>query len=200
MHELRDLGNHPSLTNHFRNWRRKVPGKELTFYFVGYGSTDLFNGDVFLLPSNFTTSSYRTRVNLNEMYDFLNNVKRRYDFNKISAYFNIIYAEKSLTGNKKDDEFSYVSLQKNYPGITTLKASSHHHSSHALKDGDLTLFTSLFMQAMKGAADLNNDGRITSFELYRYISDEFQGLPAHAREKYDTYSVPLFFGEDIFIY
>lgn len=200
MHNLRDLDSHHALANLKRSIRRRMPDKELTFYYVGYGSVDLYHGDVYLLPSNFTPVTFTTRININEIYDFLNQWKNRYNFSKVSAYFNIIYAEKSLTGNKKDDEFSYVSLQKNYPGITTLKASSHHHSSHALKDGELTLFTSLFMQAMKGAADLNNDGRITSFELYRYISDEFQGLPAHAREKYDTYSVPVFFGEDIIIY
>lgn len=197
---LRHLDQHPVMSNMQRNWRRRIPDKEFTFYFIGYGATDNYNGDIYLLPRDYSKIFFSSRVNITEIYEVLNNWKSRYDFRKVTAFFNIFYQEKSITGNKKDNQFSHIEMQRKLQGITTIMASSHHQSAFMDQENNISIFTKMLIKGLEGAADLDGNGRVSAFEIYRFLSDELEGIPARTNKLFDTFSVPVLFGQDIIIY
>ena len=197
---LRNLDQNPVMSNMQRNWRRRIPDKEFTFYFIGYGAADNYNGDIYLLPRDYSKIFFSSRVNITEIYEVLNNWKNRYDFRKVTAYFNIFYQEKSITGNKKDNQFSHIVMQRKLQGISTIMASSHHQSAFMDQENNISIFTKMLMNGLKGAADLDGNGRVSAFEIYRFLTDEIEGIPAKTNKLFDTFSVPVLFGQDIIIY
>lgn len=199
--ELRDLDTRNDLAEIMRRWRRsRSEIKELTFYFIGYGSLDMFNGDVFLLPTNFTYNVFESRVNINDVYQKLEQWRVEYDFKSVKAFFNIHFVEQSPTGNKKANEFSFVKLQNDLPEITSFWSASHKQSSYPSQNGLITLFTEQLIQGLKGGADYNKSGRIKAIDLYRFLTDEFSGVPAQVWDAHQSFSVPMFFGNNADVY
>lgn len=183
-----------------RAWRRVRVPKELVFYFIGFGSTDSFNGDIYLLPTNFTTNVPQSRININAVYEVLQRWKAEYDFQKVTAIFNIHFNEFTTTGAKKDNEFSYVFIQQNIPGITSIIASSPMQRASFTEGEQISPLMKYMTRGLHGEADLNNDGRIYAYELYRYLADEFIGIPSYFWQSQNTFKVPLFFGQDVPLY
>lgn len=198
--DFNTLETHNFLTEAQRRWRRAKGNKELTFYYLGNGSVDSFNGDYYILPSDFNARLSTKRININDIYTTLNNWKKKYDFQKVNAYFNIYHHEKSATGQILDHHFSYIDFQKGISEITSFMARSHKQESIISEESQESLFNKLIIKGLNGFADYDQNGKITSFELYRFLSDEFQGVPHHMWNEYQIMNTPLFFGQDTIIY
>ena len=59
-----------------------------------------------------------------------------------------------------------------------------------------SLFTYFFLKGLKGEADLDKNGEITTKELRDFIVDEANGVPYWSRRISQRTQTPTFFGED----
>ena len=179
-----------------RQSRREI---ELTVFYVGYGIADLYNGEIYLLPWGFNTYTSRERYSLMKMFENLRIWKNNYNIGNINTYLNINYVKLSQVGLKNEQKFRIAEFHENNSGFSTFISTS----AHQLTDPDgysLSPFTNLLVEGIQGRADLNQDQTISAKELYRFLSDEFLGLPAATWESQRTFQVPVFFGEDVILY
>lgn len=198
--DLQSLDKHMQLTSFQQKWRRTKGQKELTFYYIGFGSVDKHNGEVYVLPSNFNPDLSIGRVNVSLIYEVLGKWKSQYNFNKVTAFFNMYYIEKSPSGTVSDNQYSYVAMQADLPGITSIISGSHNHEQSIPEEESVGHFNKMIGKAFSGYADYNNDGSIRAFELYRFIADELTGIPSRAWTERQSFMVPIFWGQDVVLY
>ncbi len=183
-----------------RKLRRAKGPTELIFYYIGYGSNDFYSGTTYLLPMNFTHYAFESRINIDDVYVWLNEWKKKYKINHVTTLFNIAFHERSISGSKSAEEFQFVKTHNHLPGFTTMVSSSFHQSSFAGNPEGASLFTNYLIKGVAGAADLNGDKTISLFELHKFMADELKGIPAQARQLHNSHSVPFILGVDRAIY
>lgn len=198
--EIRNLSNSIGVEMAQRQWRRARGQKELTFYYIGHASVDNHNGDMYLLPSSFFPAIPATRININEVISTLTTWKSRHEFTRVTAFFNTTVMEQSVAGEKRDDQFTHIASQRDYGDIAVFLATSHNQPGVLGAKDNLTYFNQLIMNGLKGEADFNRDSRISTVELYRYLSDEFTGFPQLIWINHRTFASPMFLGPDFFLY
>ncbi|MFW5835537.1 MAG: hypothetical protein ACOCU3_01140 [bacterium] len=198
--DLLSLETHIHLTGMQKRWRRTKGQKELTFYYLGFGAVDNHNGEVYILPANFSPDLSKGRVNISLVYEVLEKWKNQYRFNKVTAFFNMYYVEKSSFGSASDNQFSYVSMQADLPGITSFISGAHNHEQSMPGKDKIGHFNQMINKAFMGCADYNNDGSIRAFELYRFIADELTGIPGRVWKENESFTVPIFWGQDVILY
>ncbi len=180
----------------FRQSRREI---ELTIYYVGHGAADLFNGEIYLLPWQFNIYVPTERYSLMTMFENLRIWKDNYNIKKINTYLNINYVLQSHIGHDNEHKFKIAEFHKNNGGFSTIISNAVNHMSNH-HGNSISTFTTFLLEGLNGRADINQDQRISAEELYRFLSDEFLGLPSIAWGSQRTFQVPVFLGEDAVLY
>ncbi len=193
--ELNGIEYNP-LRRTLRQSRREL---ELTIFYVGYGAADLHNGEIYLLPWEFNSYNYRERYPIMRMFENLRIWKNNYNIGNINTYLNINYALLSKVGLKNEQKFKIAEFHESNSGFTTFISSSVHQLTN--QHGHSTSpFTTLLVEGLQGRADLNQDQTISAEELYRFLSDEYLGLPPITWETQRSFQVPVVFGEDVILF
>ena len=63
-------------------------------------------------------------------------------------------------------------------------------------DKQQSLFTYFFLKGLKGEADMNKDGSVSTQELYNFTADELNGVPYLSRRLFGRTQNPTFSGKD----
>lgn len=201
---FRISGADQALFNLRRLLRRASEPIDLTIYYAGYAAADLFHGEIYLLPINFSETEIRNRYPLSEMYKSLNEVKNDYNINSVTVFLDLEYIMVSETGNKNEKEFSIAEFHENNSGFTSFIGTNAYNNQRVITQmmefSELYPFSNLVISGLSGRADYNKDQTITSFELYRFLNDEIFGIPGISWNKYNMLQLPIFFGDDIVLY
>ncbi len=198
--DLHDFENMHQLENLKRAWSRARGEKELTFYYSGYGSVDFFSGELYVLPINFVPSTFQSRFNIMGIFEAFEKWKEEYNITRVTSYFNISFADKSLHGDMGCNQFRLVRWHEQTPGYSTFLTSSFKNILPTEVGANLSFFTELFTNGMKGAADYNGDKIIMASDFHRFLSDELSGIPAKAWSKGRVFRTPVFLGDDVPLY
>lgn len=183
--------------------RRITRGREsrdIHFFFIGRGAADLVNGEIFLLPIDFIEYGFVNRYPLSQVFKNFKDIMDNNAVLSITSYLNINYSSWSNTGNKNEMDFLIREFHTNEPGFTTFVSSPVFQSAEPTADTNISPFSEVLIQGLQGLADFNQNGIITSSQLYRLMTDEIMGVPGRAWSNNNYVQVPLLFGEERIMY
>ncbi len=171
---------------------------DVFIYYSGHGAPDPNTKSGYLMPvdadpNRLSLSGYPLEV----LYDNLSKLGARSLTVVIDACFSgatgagdMLIAEASPIGIEIRDPSAKISNGT----IITASSGSQIASWHPEKrHGLLTYF---FLKGIQGAADFDEDGRITVGELRQYLADPVHGLPYYARRLHSRDQTPQVWGED----
>lgn len=170
--------------------RRQLPafvkkGKSDVFiYYSGHGAPSMDTNEAFLVPYDCdpdfvdVDSAYQLR----EFYEDLKKIESR----SLTVILDTCFS--GLTGNGKSliQKASPLHLPPleiptnpllDRPGSLVITSTSNDKVSNWYPDKEHSLFTYFFLKGIQGAADRNDDKRITAAELETYLLDVDDGVP-----------------------
>jgi uncharacterized caspase-like protein len=144
---------------------------QLILYFSGHGVRDP-EGRLYLAPSDLDPERIEeTGIALSRLHELLGSCKARIKLLVLDA----CHAGSAKDPQAKDpqtalnEELAKPFEQANR--VITLASSTGEEKSQIWSAREQSLFTYWLVQALKGHADANEDGRIDTDELYRYVFD-----------------------------
>lgn len=161
---------------------------QLILYFSGHGVRDEA-GRLYLAPSDLDPSRIEeTGIALAKLHELLQSCKARVKLLVLDA----CHAGSAKDPEAKDpqtalnEELAKPFEQANR--VITLASSTGEEKSQIWSAREQSLFTYWLVQALKGHADANEDGRIDTDELYRYV---FENVTFIANEKLGGPQTPV---------
>ena len=163
------------ILNAFQNWLPLKVNKGKTDVYVfysGHGYPSQDGSSLYFLPFNVDKQYLdRTSVKQKEVVAALQKVQAK----SITMFIDACYSgqtrggEVLIAGLKP---FAFKADEKAYPPeFTVITASAADQFSSASQDLKHGIFSFYLMKGMEGDADLNKDGKMTSGELQRYLSE-----------------------------
>jgi hypothetical protein len=163
------------MLNAFQNWLPLKVNKGKTDVYVfysGHGYPSQDGNSLYFLPFNVDKQYLdRTSVKQKEVVAALQKAQAK----SVTMFIDACYSGQTRGGEvliaglkplvPKTDEKAYP------PEFTVITASAADQFSSASQDLKHGIFSFYLMKGMEGDADLNKDGRITSGELQRYLSE-----------------------------
>ncbi len=179
--ELMTVGNMKSLL------RQKLPSyikpdgsSDIFVYYAGHGAPNTTSQQPFFVPYD-CDPNFVSDDNAYKMSDFYS------DIAKVNAKNKTVVIDACFSGQTGDGKAVVTNaspgqLKVKVPiftaeGMTLFQSSEADQVSNWYPEKKHGMFTYFFLKGLKGEADLNNDGKITSGELERYINDENNNLP-----------------------
>ena len=159
----------------FQNWLPLKVNKGKTDVFVfysGHGYPSQDGKSLYFLPFNVDKQYLdRTSVKQKEIVAALQNAQAK----SVTMFIDACYSGQTRNGEVLVAGIKPVSItteERAYPPeFTVITASAADQFSSASQDLKHGIFSFYLMKAMEGDGDENKDGRITSGELQRYLSD-----------------------------
>lgn len=176
--------------------RRRLGGKDLVVYYTGYAAADLLNGEIYLLPVDFHVNDQSRRVKLSDLYKQLEKMKEIYNIRSVTAFLNLNFHMVSGVGNKDNKNMLITEMHKKHSGFTSVFNASVFHEPLSGEESDLSPFTKFLIDGLNGLADFNENQKINTSDLTRFMADEFFGVPGIMRKKNQSIQVPFFIGAD----
>ncbi len=144
---------------------------QLILYFSGHGVRDA-EGRLYLAPSDLDPARIEeTGIALSKLHELLGGCKARVKLLVLDA----CHAGSAKDPQAKDPQAALnEELAKPFElanRVITLASSTGEEKSQIWSAREQSLFTYWLVQALKGHADANEDGRIDTDELYRYVFD-----------------------------
>ena len=175
------------------------PGISVVFVFYsGHGAPDADTKEGYLVPvdadpASIKISGFPTEV----LYSNLS---------KTGAKFTTVVLDACFSGGSGSGEMlvknaSPLSIKVENPSAklkngAVFTASSGDQLASWYPDKQMGLFTYNFVKGMGGAADLDNDSKITIVELQKYLSDNTKGVPYLARKLHNRVQTPQVFSSN----
>ena len=177
-----------------KGWlQRKVKNNStnIIIYFAGHGISDTEEKTSGLLAFDIDPN-YAIGVNLKNLYKNLNN---------LNAKTVTIFLDACFTGQTREETLLIadsrpitivpkVDLISNNMSIFT--ATSHTQTSGAIKEQKHGLFTYFLLKGLRGDADIDEDKKLTLFELSKYIKKKVSSYALNA----DREQTPQLQGDD----
>jgi hypothetical protein len=159
----------------FQNWLPLKVNKGKTDVYVfysGHGYPSQDGKSLYFLPFNVDKQYLdRTSVKQKEIVSALQKVQAK----SVTMFIDACYSGQTRNGEVLVAGIKPVSItteEQAYPSeFTVITASAADQFSSASQDLKHGIFSFYLMKALEGDADENNDGRLTSGELQRYLSD-----------------------------
>lgn len=167
-------------------------------FYSGHGVPDPNTKQGYLVPvdgnpDRISLSCYPLEL----LYDNLNKIEAR----SVTVVIDACFSGGTCEGEMLIAHASPVRIQIDDPAakiengtVITASSGSQLASWHTEKrHGLLTYF---FLKGLQGAADYNNDGKITVGEMKRYLEDRNNGVPYYARRLHGRDQMPQVWGRD----
>jgi hypothetical protein len=159
----------------FQNWLPLKVNKGKTDVYVfysGHGYPSQDGKGLYFLPFNVDSKILdRTSVKQKEIVSALQKAQAK----SVTMFIDACYSGQTRNGEVLVAGIKPVSItteeQAYPPEFTVITASAADQFSSASQDLKHGIFSFYLMKALEGDADENNDGRLTSGELQRYLSD-----------------------------
>ena len=163
------------ILNAFQNWLPLKVNKGKTDVYVfysGHGYPGIDGSSLYFLPFNVDKQYLeRTSVKQKEVVTALQKAQAK----SVTMFIDACYSGQTRGGEVLIAGLKPIALkadEKAYPPeFTVITASSADQFSSASQDLKHGIFSFYLMKGMEGDADLNKDGRTTSGELQRYLSE-----------------------------
>ena len=163
------------ILNAFQNWLPLKVNKGKTDVYVfysGHGYPSLDGSSLYFLPFNVDKQYLeRTSVKQKEVVTALQKAQAK----SVTMFIDACYSGQTRGGEVLIAGLKPIALkadEKAYPPeFTVITASTADQFSSASQDLKHGIFSFYLMKGMEGDADLNKDGRTTSGELQRYLSE-----------------------------
>jgi hypothetical protein len=163
------------ILNAFQNWLPLKVNKGKTDVYVfysGHGYPSLDGSSLYFLPFNVDKQYLeRTSVKQKEVVAALQKAQAK----SVTMFIDACYSGQTRGGEILIAGLKPIALkadEKAYPPeFTVITASTADQFSSASQDLKHGIFSFYLMKGMEGDADLNKDGRTTSGELQRYLSE-----------------------------
>ncbi len=160
---------------------------DLFIYYTGHGAPSTTNHEAYLVPWD-GDPNY---VNDNNSYS----IKKFYlDVELLNARHKTIVIDACFSGQAGNgatliQNASPALLRVNNPLVADantviFQSSSANQVSNWYDEKRHGMFTYFFLKGLQGAADANNDGKITADELIKFINDANDGLPYYSNRLY----------------
>lgn len=174
------------------------PGKSDVFvYYSGHGAPDVGAERGYFVPVDCAPGDVRLNgYSLDLFYDNLKKIEARSTTIAVDACFSGGSQEGMLIQSA-----SPVGIRVTNPALALTEgavftSSSGDEISSWYPEMGHGLFTYFFLKALRGAADLDGDRRITAGELGAYVADRSEGVPYWARRLYQgRQQTPGFYGD-----
>ena len=163
------------ILNAFQNWLPLKLNKGKTDVYVfysGHGYPSQDGSSLYFLPFNVDKQYLeRTSVKQKEVVSALQKAQAK----SVTMFIDACYSGQTRGGEVLIAGLKPIALkadEKAYPSeFTVITASAADQFSSASQDLKHGIFSFYLMKGMEGDADVNKDGRITSGELQRYLSE-----------------------------
>ena len=163
------------ILNAFQNWLPLKVNKGRTDVYVfysGHGYPSQDGSSLYFLPFNVDKQYLeRTSVKQKEVVSALQKAQAK----SVTMFIDACYSGQTRGGEVLIAGLKPIALkadEKAYPPeFTVITASAADQFSSASQDLKHGIFSFYLMKGMEGDADVNKDGRITSGELQRYLSE-----------------------------
>lgn len=166
---------------------------DVFFYYAGHGAPNTTTKEAFLVPydcdPNFVTAD--NAYKLNELYFDLISLDAQHVTVVIDACFSgqtgdgsAIVRNISPVGIKVKDASMAAS------NMTRFASSQISQVSNWYPEKKHGLFTYFFLKGLRGAADLDNDRRITEGEMREYLTNEQTGVPYWSNREFQRLQRP----------
>ena len=163
------------ILNAFQNWLPLKVNKGKTdvyVFFSGHGYPSQDGSSLYFLPFNVDKQYLeRTSVKQKEVVSALQKAQAK----SVTMFIDACYSGQTRGGEVLIAGLKPIALkadEKAYPSeFTVITASAADQFSSASQDLKHGIFSFYLMKGMEGDADVNKDGKITSGELQRYLSE-----------------------------
>jgi uncharacterized caspase-like protein len=163
------------ILNAFQNWLPLKVNKGKTDVYVfysGHGYPSQDGNSLYFLPFNVDKQYLdRTSVKQKEIVSALQKAQAK----SVTMFIDACYSGQTRNGEVLVAGIKPIFItpeERAYPPeFTVITASAADQFSSASQDLKHGIFSFYLMKALEGDADDNNDGRLTSGELQRYLSD-----------------------------
>jgi len=176
---------------------------EVFIYYSGHGAPDPDSKQGYLVPVDCDPN----RVSLNGyslslLYQNLDKTAVEKQLKQVTIVLDACFSGRSEKGSLLTNVSPvYVVVEKQgmtYPNASIFTSATGDQVSTWYTEKKQSLFTYFFLRGLKGEADLNKDGKITTLELYQYTADEVNGVPYWSRRlNPGRTQTPTFSGKDV---
>jgi len=174
---------------------------EVFIYYSGHGAPDTDTKKGFLVPVDCDPN----RVSLNgyglsTLYSNLDKISKEKSIKHITVVIDACFSGTSSAGSLLSNISPIYITTENQtlttPNSAVFTSASGDQVSNWYTEKKQSLFTYFFLKGLKGEADLDKNGEITTKELRDFIVDEANGVPYWSRRISQRTQTPTFFGED----
>lgn len=151
--------------------RVKENKSDIYIYFAGHGAPDIKKNEAYLFPYDGDPNyASQTGFSIDKMYKELGELK----VNTVTVFLDACFSGANRESEMllADARPVFIEVLESAVGNSTVFSASHGNEiSSAWADKKHGLFSYFLMKGMQGEADLNNDNKLTVYELGNYIKE-----------------------------
>ncbi|GAB1443681.1 hypothetical protein MASR2M39_25230 [Ignavibacteriales bacterium] len=177
---------------------------EVFIYYSGHGAPDPNSKQGYIVPVDCDPNAVKLNgYSLKTFFDNLNQTAIDKQLKSITVVMDACFSGNSENGLILKDispiEITVTSNTLTFPNSSVFSSSKSDQVSNWYNEKNQGLFTYFFLKGLRGDADVNLDGRITTQELFDYVSSEKSGVPFWARKLKGRLQNPTFSGKDLIL-
>lgn len=170
-------------------------------YYSGHGAPGLDTKDSYIVPIDCDPNKVELDgYALKTLYENIDKIAFDKNIKNVVVVMDACFSGLSEAGSLlKNISPIYINVSKQYlkyPNAALITSASSNQVSSWYKQKEQSLFTYFFLLGLKGEADFNKDGIITTREIYEFTADEVNGVPYWARRLNGKAQNPDFYGVD----
>lgn len=177
---------------------------EVFVYYSGHGAPDPNSKQGYIVPVDCDPNAVKLNgYSLKTFFDNLNQTAIDKQLKSITVVMDACFSGNSENGLILKDispiEITVTTNTLTYPNSAVFSSSKSDQVSNWYTEKGQGLFTYFFLKGLKDGADKNLDGKITTQELFEYVSSEQIGVPFWSRKLKGRSQNPTFSGKDIIL-
>lgn len=174
-------------------------------YYSGHGAPNTENNQGYIVPVDCDPNKVALNgYSLSTFYGNLDKIAQEKEVLSSTVVLDACFSGNSQQGsllkNISPITISIKSQALTYQNSCVITSASGDQVSTWYADKKHSLFTYFFLKGLKGDADANGDGEISTEELYKYTADEIVGVPYFSRKINGRTQTPTFTGVDYTIF
>ncbi len=178
---------------------------EVFIYYSGHGAPDPNSKQGYLVPVDCDPNAVKLNgYSLKTFFDNLNQTAIDKQLKSLMVVMDACFSGNSEKGLILKDispiEITVINNTLTYPGAAVFSSSKSDQVSNWYTEKHQGLFTYFFLKGLRGEADENIDGKITTEELFNYVNSEKTGVPFWSRKLKGRVQNPTFSGKDLILF
>ncbi len=179
-------------------------GAEVFVYYSGHGAPDPNSKQGYIIPVDCDPNAVKLNgYSLKTFFDNLNQTAIDKQLKSITVVVDACFSGNSEKGLILKDispiEITVTTNSLTYQNSSVFSSSKSDQVSNWYTEKHHGLFTYFFLKGLRGEADGNLDGRISTQELFDYVSSEKSGIPFWSRKLKGRLQNPTFSGKSLIL-